>query len=195
MTTQPAPTCWIIAGPNGAGKTTFALTHFAEIADCKHFINADLIASGLNPLAPETRVRQAGRLFLTELERRIQARESFCFETTLAGRTYLRLVARLRAEAWRVELIYLALPSVEMSRLRVKERVDHGGHDIPIADIERRFPRSLRNLLNEYSYATDKAWCFMNSGNEPELIFIQEGEERTVIDTNLFNRLLESAEL
>lgn len=61
--------------------------------------------------------------------------------------------------------------------------------------IERRFPRSLRNLLYEYSYTTDKTWCFMNSGNEPELVFIQEGEERTVIDTYLFNHLVENAAL
>ena len=58
MTTQPNLTYWIIAGLNEAGKSTFALTHFAEIADCRHFINADLIASRLNPLAPETQVQQ-----------------------------------------------------------------------------------------------------------------------------------------
>lgn len=77
---------------------------------------------------------------------RIAAHEDFAFETTLAGRTYLRLVERLRTEGWRVELIYLALPSVEMSKLRVAERVAHGGHNIPVTDIERRFPRSLSHL-------------------------------------------------
>lgn len=47
------PTCWIIAGPNGAGKTTFALSYLPEVAGCSNFINADLIAAGLSPLAPE----------------------------------------------------------------------------------------------------------------------------------------------
>jgi predicted ABC-type ATPase len=47
------PTCWIIAGPNGAGKTTFALEYLPRVAGCSHFINADLIAAGLAPLAPE----------------------------------------------------------------------------------------------------------------------------------------------
>lgn len=49
----------------------------------------------------------------------------------VAGRTYLRLVDRLCADGWRVELIYLALPSVEMSKLRVAERVAHGGPHLP----------------------------------------------------------------
>lgn len=89
------PTCWIIAGPNGAGKTTFALEYLPQVAGCRHFINADLIAAGLAPLAPERELLAASRIFLRELEARIAARENFAFETTLAGRTYLRLVERL----------------------------------------------------------------------------------------------------
>ncbi|HEB69712.1 MAG TPA: hypothetical protein ENI88_08850 [Desulfobulbus sp.] len=43
--------------------------------------------------------------------------------------------------------IYLALPDVEMSRLRVAERVSHGGHDVPDRDLARRFKESaLTNL-------------------------------------------------
>lgn len=84
------PTCWIIAGPNGAGKTTFALEYLPR-AGCSHFINADLIAAGLAPLAPERELLAASRIFLRELEFRVSARENFAFETTLAGRTYLRL--------------------------------------------------------------------------------------------------------
>ena len=121
------PVCWIIAGPNGAGKTTFALEYLPQVTGCTYFINADLIAAGLSPLAPERELMAASRLFLREIEARISARDSFAFETTLAGRTYLRLVEQLRRDGWRVELLYLALPSVEMSKLRVAERVAHGG--------------------------------------------------------------------
>ena len=124
------PTCWIIAGPNGAGKTTFALEYLPQAAGCTHFINADLIAAGLSPLAPDRELLAASRLFLREIEARVAAREDFAFETTLAGRTYLRLIGQLQLHGWRVELIYLALPSVEMSKLRVLERVAHGGHNI-----------------------------------------------------------------
>ncbi|MDP2870493.1 MAG: hypothetical protein Q8O08_16870 [Methyloversatilis sp.] len=50
----------IIAGPNGAGKTTFARSFLPEEARCPHFINADLIAAGLSPFAPETAALRPG---------------------------------------------------------------------------------------------------------------------------------------
>jgi predicted ABC-type ATPase len=189
MSFPSTPTCWIIAGPNGAGKTTFALEYLPAVVHCYNFINADLIAAGLSPLAPEAELLAASRLFLQEIESRVQSRQNFAFETTLAGRSYLRLIQRLRSQGWRVELIYLALPSIEMSRLRVAERVAHGGHTIPIKDIERRFSRSIKNLLNEFSYAVDRTQCFMNDSNLPQLIFEQERETRRIIDPQLFELL------
>ena len=187
------PTCWIIAGPNGAGKTTFALEYLPQVARCSRFVNADLIAAGLSPLAPERELLAASRLFLSEIEACIAQREDFAFETTLAGRTYLRLVRRLRAEGWRVELIYLPLPSMEMSKLRVAERVAHGGHNIPSADIERRFPRSLANLLDVFSPQVDACRCFMNAGLTPELVFEQGGELRNIVHSAHYRHLQEEA--
>lgn len=189
------PTCWIIAGPNGAGKTTFALNYLPKIAQCRHFLNADLIAAGLSPLAPELDLMRASRLFLQQLETYIKARENFAFETTLAGKTYLKLVKRLKSEGWRVELIYLALPSVEMSKMRVAERVAHGGHNIPIEDIERRFQRSLYHVLHDFSAITDSTHCFMNSSKTPEPVFEQHAHHRNVIDQTLYNHLLQEAGL
>ena len=57
----------IIAGPNGAGKTTFARSFLPEEAQCPRFINADLIAAGLSPFAPEAAAIKAGRLMLKEI--------------------------------------------------------------------------------------------------------------------------------
>lgn len=187
------PTCWIIAGPNGAGKTTFALEYLPQVASCTHFINADLIAAGLSPLVPERELMAANRLFLQEIEERITAREDFAFETTLAGRTYLRLIERLRTDGWQVNLIYLALPSAEMSKLRVAERVAHGGHNIPSADIERRFPRSLRHLLDDFSHRVDVCTCFMNDGESPMLIFEQRGDSRDILHEPYYQLLLKEA--
>jgi predicted ABC-type ATPase len=66
---RSAPRCIIIAGPNGAGKTTFAREFLTKEAGVIHFVNADLIASGLSPLRPELATLAAGRLFLRELDR------------------------------------------------------------------------------------------------------------------------------
>ena len=57
----------ILAGPNGAGKTTFARSFLPQEAQCQRFINAELIAEGLSPFAPETAAIKAGRLMLEEI--------------------------------------------------------------------------------------------------------------------------------
>ena len=78
----------IIAGPNGAGKTTFARSFLPQEAQCQRFINADLIAAGLSPFAPEQAAIKAGRLMLLEMEECARKGESFALETTLAGLAY-----------------------------------------------------------------------------------------------------------
>ena len=194
MNPRPEPhVCRIIAGPNGAGKTTFALKYLPEVAPRSAFVNADLIAAGLSPLAPEQLRVTASRVFLRQIAQHIAEGRDFAFETTLSGRGYLRLIRRLRTAGWRVELLYLALPGVELSRLRVAERVAHGGHSIPTADITRRFPRSLRNFLNVYAGAVDLARCFLNSGPVPDIVFVQQGDERTILNQSLYEQLMKEA--
>lgn len=129
----------IIAGPNGAGKTTFAREFLPNEADCPVFVNADLIAAGLAPFAPEAVAAQAGRLMLRELSRHFAARQSFAFETTLAGRGYLNHIVRWQAAGYRVKLIFLQLNNADEAISRVAQRVRQGGHNIPEPVIRRRF--------------------------------------------------------
>ncbi len=187
--TELEPTCYIIAGPNGAGKTTFALNFLPAIVQCRNFINADMIAAGLSPLAPESMKIAAGRLFLTELKQYIQQCESFAFETTLSGKTYLPILKKLKRNGWRIELYYLWLPDIEFSIRRVQERVAHGGHNIPLADIRRRYPKSLYNLLHLYTPLTDVTVCFDNSKMMPEKIFIYQDSAYTVLDPIKFEHI------
>lgn len=154
-------------------------------------MNAHLIAAGLAPLAPEGMRLAAGRLFLREIERNVSARRDFGFETTLSGRAHLGLVRRLKADGWRVELVYLALPSVELAALRVAERVCHGGHDIPPRDIERRFARGLDRLFGDYAPPVDRTICFFSGGPSPLLVFTQEGAHRVVTEPSILRSLEE----
>lgn len=185
-----APVCTIIAGPNGAGKTTFALTYLPETAHCRNFVNADLIAAGLSPLSPERERVAASRLFLAEVRQYINRREDFAFETTLSGRTYLKLIRELLDNGWVVRLFYLWLPSVAMSIERVAERVAHGGHNISQDDIIRRYPRSIGNLLDHYSALCSSTICLDNSGPAPEVVFVQDGNGRVVESQIIFDALL-----
>ena len=103
-----APRCIVIAGPNGAGKTTFAREFLPREGRVVHFVNADLIASGLSPLRPELAARRGGRLVLTELRRLARARQDFAFESTLSGRTDLPLLRQWKADGYRIELVFLS---------------------------------------------------------------------------------------
>lgn len=136
----------IIAGPNGAGKTTFARAFLPAEAQCPHFVNADLIAAGLSPFAPELAAMKAGRLMLREMSEHAVKDESFAFETTLSGLGYLQHIRRWRAQGYCVSLFFLSLPAVELAIARVAERVRQDGHDVPEPVIRRRFAAGLRNF-------------------------------------------------
>ena len=82
----------IIAGPNGAGKTTFAREFLPNEANCPNFVNADLIAAGLSPFAPELAAFKAGRIMLETIAEHVKLGESFAFETTLSGLTYTQMI-------------------------------------------------------------------------------------------------------
>ncbi|CAI07321.1 conserved hypothetical protein [Aromatoleum aromaticum EbN1] len=160
----------IIAGPNGAGKTTFAREFLPNEAGCPVFVNADLIAAGLAPFAPETAAVQAGRLMLEELKRHFAARESFAFETTLSGRGYLRHIVRWQSAGYRVKLIFLQLAQPDEAVARVAQRVKQGGHNIPEEVIRRRFAAGLANFSEHYAPLVDAWALYDNSGPSPVLL-------------------------
>ncbi len=160
----------IIAGPNGAGKTTFARSFLPGEAHLPRFINADLIAAGLAPFAPETAAIKAGRLMLEEIERCAKRGESFAFETTLSGLGYLRHIAQWQALGYRVSLYFLSLPDAETAVARVASRVRQGGHDIPENVIRRRFDAGLRNFHASYRQAVDDWAWYDNAGDSPALL-------------------------
>lgn len=166
----PQPRIIIIAGPNGAGKTTFAREFLPNEAACPVFVNADLIAAGLSPFAPEQAAVQAGRLMLAAIAQHAARRESFAFETTLSGRGYARHIPQWRASGYFVELFFLSLPHADMAVQRVAERVRQGGHHIPEATIRRRFVAGLELLRTVYQPLVDQWAVYDNAGDEPQLI-------------------------
>ena len=140
----------IIAGPNGAGKTTLATEFLLNEGDCPTFINADLIASGLNPFQPERSAIEAGRLMLRMIDKYVSQEESFAFETTLSGRNYARLIPNWQARGYWVRLCFLRLPTQEMAVARVRNRVIEGGHSVEEEVVRRRFYGGWRNFQQLY---------------------------------------------
>jgi predicted ABC-type ATPase len=165
-----SPRCIIIAGPNGAGKTTFAREFLSKEVGVVHFVNPDLIASGLSPLRPELAALAAGRLFLLQLDRLARSKDDFAFESTLSGLTYLNRLKRWKAAGWRIEIVYLRISSPRLALRRISARVKQGGHNVPRRDVVRRFARSRSNFEKHYRLLADAWSVYDNSGNTPKLL-------------------------
>lgn len=160
----------IIAGPNGAGKTTFAREFLPQEAGCPVFVNADLIAAGLSPFAPELAAFKAGRLMLQAILDHVSHNDSFAFETTLSGLTYAQQIPRWQAAGYVVELFFLSLPSADMAVERVAERVRQGGHNVPEQVIRRRFVSGMKNFIEVYQSLVNEWALYDNAGEEPILL-------------------------
>lgn len=159
-----------MAGPNGAGKTTAAYTLLPEVMKTKEFVNADEIARGLSPFNVESVAFEAGRLMLKRIDYLLEQKVDFALETTLSTRSYVSLIRRVQQIGYTVSLFYFWIPSADMSKTRVAQRVSRGGHNIPPEVIERRYGRSVWNLTNLYTLVCDRFTVFDNSQPEPKLV-------------------------
>lgn len=126
---MPSPTIYVIAGCNGAGKTTFAKEFLPSIGIIR-FLNADEIARGLSPLDPSVVAFKAGKLLLSELRELIDRQETFALESTLSGKTYVKIFEEAKQLGYKIELHFVWIPDVREAIRRVRQRVVEGGHDV-----------------------------------------------------------------
>jgi len=184
------PNLYIIAGPNGAGKTTFARKFLPDYAKCLEFVNVDLIASGLSPFDPERAALKAGRIMLEQIHSLAERRLDFGFETTLSGKTYVKVLEEVNKRGYLIHIFFLWISDVELALERIRLRVRNGGHHIPEDVVRRRFIRSLPNFLRIYKPLANSWVIFDNSGDIPRMIAIEESGKIEILDRDLFNILL-----
>lgn len=168
------PECHVVAGPNGSGKSTFALNYLPDYAGSIEYVNPDLTAQGMSPLDINLAALKAGKLTLKRIAGLIEAGVDFGFETTLSGRGHLKLLADARRAGYEIQLYYLWVPSVAMLPSRIRHRVLAGGHDVPAADVKRRYGRSKANL-KDYAVLADVLRVFDASGLKQELLYTRNG--------------------
>jgi predicted ABC-type ATPase len=183
---------FIIGGPNGAGKTTAARKFLPNSVHAPAFLNADEIAREISPENPEVAAFASGRLLLERFRELVWQNESFAFETTCAGRSYVPMLRGCVESGWRIIFYYLWLPSPEDSASRVAKRVLEGGHSIPSHDIQRRFIPGLWNMRHLYLPLADTAAIYDNSGRERILIAEKEsGGPLRIVDPIRWHRIEE----
>ena len=158
------------------------------------FVNADLIAGGLSPFAPEKAAIHAGRIMLERIHSLAERGIDFGFETTLSGRTYIRLFQCLKKRGYRIHLFFLWLNSLRLALERIEIRVEQGGHDIPEMIVRRRFNRSLSNFVELYRPLADSWTIFDNSGEIPRVVAFEEFGELRIVDLDIFSGISKHGE-
>lgn len=189
-----SPSVVIVAGPNGSGKSTSAPRLLRDWFGILEFVNADVIAQGLSAFQSDSVAVRAGRIMIERLRELASHRADFAFETTLAARSYISWIERLREEGYLIHLLFLWLPSPEVAIARVAARVREGGHSIEEAVIRRRYDRGLRNLIQFYLPAVD-TWRLLDGTSQglPSLIAAGGGSSREIHDRRSWQRVQEAA--
>ena len=166
-----APQVAILSGPNGAGKSTLAERIIRDQLGILDYVNADTIAKGLSAFDSESQAFTAGRYMLEHLQRLATAKADFAFETTLATRSFATWIDDLLSDGYQFGIIFVWLPSADVSVRRVAYRVQHGGHHVPEQDIRRRFARGWSNFFSLYRPRATW-WQVYNGASEmgPQLV-------------------------
>lgn len=171
----------ILAGPNGCGKTTLADLLRADKV-ISTYVNADLIAQGMSISDGELSAISAGRALLNRVEMALENGESFAFESTMAGRSWTKLIKRAQALGYEVTICFAVVDSVEIALARIRERVKEGGHDIPSEVVERRFVRSRELFATHYRKICDRWYVFDNTGSAACVIAAKENGNPQIED-------------
>ena len=190
------PFILVLAGVNGAGKSSVGGAMLAGHG--LDWFNPDAYARvlvarlGLDTTAANSRAWHYGR---EQLQQALARRTPFAFETTLGASTIPSLLAQAAA-THDVQMIFCGLASLEMHLARVRERVAHGGHDIPEARIRERWDASRANLIRLLPALT-RLQVYDNSapagpgGDIPDPVLVLE----TVRGRTLFPRADDAAAL
>lgn len=94
---------------------------------------------------------------------------------TLSGQRTPQIIRRAKELGYTVRLYYIGVSSAEESISRIANRVRKGGHDIPEADVRRRFSEryeSLSRVLDD----CDKVSFFDNENGFAEVGAYRNGE-------------------
>ena len=99
------------------------------------------------------------------------------------------MIRDLRSTGYRIHMFYLWIPGPELALLRIRERVQQGGHNVPDRDVRRRYGRTLDNLFHLYRPLLDTLRVFDNSTHEPRLIFEDDDGKTTVYDATVYQEM------
>ncbi len=140
----------IIGGVNGVGKSSLSGVLSAENTDLGIIIDTDKLTAEQGG----DRIR-GGKLAIERIEDCLKKGINFTQETTLSGVRTLKTIQKARERDYFIRLYYVGVSSSEESIKRIKNRVEKGGHDIPSADVQRRYSKRFEDLAKILPYCNE----------------------------------------
>lgn len=186
---------YIIAGANGSGKSTLAEVLLKE--KNLEFLNADEIAKEISPNAINSVPIKAGKEYFKRLKIFFDDNKSFAVESTLSGNNIVKIINTARVKNYKIILVYSFLQNCMTCIERVKKRVENGGHNVPEADIIRRYYKSIVKFWDKYRLLVDE-WTMFYNGYDyaPIIASFGTNEDFTIINKEMqmnFDRIYKLA--
>ncbi len=173
------PQLIIISGPNGVGKSTIAYQYAREYKI--DYLGADAIAAEL-----KGNEIKAGKVFFRRLDEYVKNKESVIIESTLSGTGLLKRIEKCKKIGYTITMLFVFLESVTLCKRRIRIRVKKGGHNIPAADIERRFSRSINNFWKKYRFAAEAWQILYNGSTRPVEVAFNEKNSYVIQDDDFY---------
>jgi predicted ABC-type ATPase len=193
----------VLAGHNGSGKSTLWQDRLSGDLQIP-LINADRLTESILPARdpltnrfPEwaQKLRDHDERWHSLSQQGVQAFTSlaverkipFAFETVFSHwerrddgafrSSKIDLIQRMQRSGYFTVLLFVGLSSVDISIMRVETRKSKGGHDVPLAKLRERFPRTQAAIGAAGSLA-DMTLMFDNSREEEKAFTLVRAQQK-----------------
>lgn len=179
------PSLYIITGSNGAGKSSFG-HNFLPKAIQDGYIPFDGDKLGLEKRVELFRTIKSSKevrkladewvntLFLEKANYALDTNDHFVYEGHFREEWSWRIPRRFRRKGYTLVLIFMGLSDPLQSQLRVLERANNGGHNVPEYEIVSNFYGNLQ-MINKYHKLFDESIYVDTSQSAPKILLHLKG--------------------
>ena len=169
-----SPKIIIFGGVNGAGKTSLYEVMSRTENLGKRISVDEIVAAEGSWKDPIIQIR-AAKLAKKLIDRYIENKESFHFESTLTGKVVLRQLEKARENGFSVTLYFVGVDGIDTAIERVERRVKNGGHGIDTKAIITRY-NAMKENLRRILGACDEIYFYDNTARFRQIAIHKSGK-------------------
>jgi predicted ABC-type ATPase len=176
------PTLYIITGANGAGKSTVGFSYLPKRVQGRYEIfDGDKLFMRKHRelyLHQKISLKEARNIatewlygyFDTLVNDALKEHQPFIYEGHLPEEENWSTPKRFKQAGYKIHVMYFGLQNINLAELRVMDRAKHGGHNVPIYEIERNYYGNLKMLNSHYELINDLKIIDTSESTRPKLL-------------------------